>query len=166
MKIQYLILTSLIFAISACTQAPQSPAAPSTPVLKQQTMTPQIIQITSQLSFDDTVKKLRGGISNRPLKLFAEIDHAAGAKSADLSLAPSTLFIFGNPQGGTPLMQRNPQMGITLPLKMHVYQEGDTVFITYPDIIAIAGTYGLETSTPPVPNIAAMLTGLAEESSK
>ena len=162
MKTQIALLMTAAFILGACTQTPQN-SAPSEPITKQTHMTPQLIQITSNLSFEDTLTKLRSGISQRPLKLFAEIDHAAGAATADLSLPPSTLFIFGNPKGGTPLMQRNPQMGIVLPLKMHVYQDGETVFITYPDIEAVAAHYGLDPSTPPVPNIAAMLKALAEE---
>lgn len=170
MKTQHLIIVSLAFALAACTQASQSASSPApeiktAPFLKKDIMTPQLIQIKSQLSFKDTVSKLREGISNRPLKLFAEIDHAAGAASADLALPPSTLFIFGNPKGGTPLMTGNPQMGIVLPLKMHVYQDGESVFINYPDIASIAGSYGLEAKNQPVPNITAMLKGLAEESS-
>jgi len=162
-------LTVMLTAgLTACAHTAQSSqAAQSSHVtsskIETEIMSPQIIQLTSRLSFDATVTKLRAGIEARPLTLFAEIDHAAGAAKAGLSQPPSTLFIFGNPKGGTPLMTRNPQMGIVLPLRMHVYQEGDTVFITYPDIQAIAQSHGLETGKQPLPNIAALLKGLADE---
>ena len=60
-------------------------------------------------------------------------------------------------------MKRNPQMGIVLPLKLHVYQDGDAVKISYTDIAAAAKTYGLDPAQQPVPNIADMLKGLAAE---
>lgn len=171
MKARCLIFTGLTLALIGCSQASQNtvPTAPvfeTTTRVKKATAMPQTLQIKSQLSFDDTVTKLRDGISKRPLKLFAEIDHAAGAATADLSLEPSTLFIFGNPQGGTPLMKRNPQMGIALPLKMHVYQDGEAVIISYTDIKVITESYGLDAGELPIPNIVNMLKGLAVECSQ
>ena len=156
------ITLGFALSLAACADS-YSDTATSTSSIEKTTMSPQIITVTSSTSFNATVSKLREAIAKRPLKLFAEIDHAKGAASIDLSLEPSTLFIFGNPKGGTPLMTRNPQMGIVLPLKMHVYQKDGTVFVTYPDIKAVAETYGLDSNAQPVPNIAAMLSGLADD---
>ena len=39
------------------------------------------------------------------LTVFARIDHAAGATKVDMALRPTELLIFGDPKGGTPLMQ-------------------------------------------------------------
>jgi uncharacterized protein (DUF302 family) len=124
---------------------------------------PQLIETVSSNNFADTVAKLRAGIEKRPLKLFAEIDHAAGAASIDMDLAPSTLFIFGNPKGGTPLMTKEPKMGIALPLKMHVYEADGKVMISYADMRLVAAQYGIDNSAQPIPNIADMLGGLAQE---
>ena len=60
-------------------------------------------------------------------------------------------------------MSRNPQMGIVLPLKMHVYQDGDDVMISYTDIAAAAQSHGLDSDKLPIPNIVKMLSGLAAE---
>jgi uncharacterized protein (DUF302 family) len=35
------------------------------------------------------------------------------------------VLIFGNPKGGTPLMQSNPTIGIDLPLKVLAWQDAD-----------------------------------------
>jgi len=80
-----------------------------------------------------------------------------------LELAPSKLFIFGNPKGGTPLMVRNPKMGIVLPLKMHAYQDGEAVKVSYTNIVAEAKAHGLDSAKLPIPNIVKMLDGLAAE---
>ena len=125
-----------------------------------------LIEKVSTHSFADTIAKVRAGIEKRPLRLFAEIDHAKGAASADLELAPSTLFIFGNPKGGTPLMKREPRMGIALPLKMHVFEENGKVIVSYPDVNALAKRYGLDPEAQPVPNIGGLLAGLAAEATE
>ncbi len=124
---------------------------------------PLLIEQVSSNNFADTLANVRSGIESRPLKLFAEIDHAAGAASIDLDLAPSTLLIFGNPKGGTPLMTKEPKMGIVLPLKMHVYEADGKVMISYPDMRAVAAQYGIDESAQPIPNIANLLDGLAKE---
>lgn len=60
-------------------------------------------------------------------------------------------------------MTRNPQMGIVLPLKLHVYQDGDAVKVSYTDITAEAKSHGLDSEQLPIPNIVKMLSGLAAE---
>jgi uncharacterized protein (DUF302 family) len=39
------------------------------------------------------------------MRVFARINHAAGAAAAGLSLRPTEVLIFGNAKAGTPLMQ-------------------------------------------------------------
>ena len=161
MKISTAILTSAALLTAACS-APQTSSTESKTIMTD-TASPAIITAISPHSFDETVSRVAAAIDKRPLNLFAQIDHAAGAAKADLSLAPSTLFIFGNPKGGTPLMPRNPQMGIVLPLKLYVYQDGDAVKVSYTDITAEAKSYGLDSEQLPIPNIVKMLSGLAAE---
>jgi len=121
-----------------------------------------LIERVSAHSFEDTVSKLRDGIAERPLTLFAEINHAQGAAKAELELAPSTLFIFGNPKGGTPLMTREPRMGIALPLKVHVFEDDGQVIVAHQDMAALARQYGLDPEEQPIPNILQMLEGLTQ----
>jgi len=153
-------------SICGCTLMESETSPTNTGMKEDSSMTFQLIELISNNSFEETVERLRAGIEKRPLKLFAEIDHAKGAASADLALEPSTLFIFGNPKGGTPLMAQEPRMGIVLPLKMHVYQAGDKVMISYSDMATVAESYGLNAQEQPIPNIAAMLNDLAAEGAK
>ena len=51
-------------------------------------------------------------VSARALTGFAVIDHAAGAAGADLTLAPETVIVFGNPAAGTALLQAYPRVGL------------------------------------------------------
>lgn len=86
--------------------------------------------------FEDLAKK-------RGLKVFARIDHAAGAKSIDKSLRPTAVLIFGNPQGGTPLMVCAQTIGIDLPLKALVWEDDKgQSWLSYNDPVWLAARHG------------------------
>ena len=93
---------------------------------------------TSPHSVADTVTRLTTAIEGAGAKVAAVIDHSAAAANADLDLAPTTVVIFGNPKLGTPLMQENQRIGMDLPLRILVWQDGDTTMVGYvePDVIA------------------------------
>ncbi len=120
-----------------------------------------IHSVKSTYSFDETRERIADTLKENNFKVFESINHAAGAQNAGLSLQPSTLFIFGNPKGGTPLMNVDPRMGIVLPLKMHVYQAGDDVYISYTDIQAAAQSFGLAPDFGPLPKVSAKLDEMA-----
>jgi uncharacterized protein (DUF302 family) len=64
--------------------------------------------------------------------VFARIDHAQSAHDAGLELNPLVLILYGNPKAGTPLMAQSPSIGIDLPLKILVWQDGSgKVFIAF-----------------------------------
>ena len=67
--------------------------------------------------------RLEAEIRNKGMKVFARIDHAAGAAGVGLTLRPTELIIFGNARAGTPLMQSAQTVGIDLPLKALVWQD-------------------------------------------
>src|SRR5579863_1231530 len=81
--------------------------------------------ITVQSSFgpEETVVRLEAQIKARGMIVFARINHAALAAEAGLTLRPTEVIIFGNPRGGTPLMQANQTIGIDLPLKSLVWED-------------------------------------------
>jgi uncharacterized protein (DUF302 family) len=85
------------------------------------------------------------------MSVFARIDHAAGASSAGLTLRPTEVLIFGNPTGGTPLMQAAQTIGLDLPLKALVWQDasGDS-WLSYNDPVWLARRYGLAGETETV----------------
>jgi uncharacterized protein (DUF302 family) len=72
---------------------------------------------------DETVSRLEAEIKAHGMSVMARINHAALAAEAGLSLRPTEVLIFGNPRGGTPLMQANQTIGIDLPLKALVWQD-------------------------------------------
>ena len=71
-----------------------------------------LVSVKSPYSAKETMNRLEELVKKRGLKVFARIDHAAGAASIGKSLRPTELLIFGNPQGGTPFMECAQSAGI------------------------------------------------------
>jgi uncharacterized protein (DUF302 family) len=98
----------------------------------------------SNHSVSDTADKLVKIIEGAPPKLFARIDHAAGAKSVDMELADSTLIIFGAPQIGTPIMQQNIMAGLDLPIRVLIWDDNGQTKIGYLDPEALKARYAID----------------------
>lgn len=119
--------------------------------------------ILSSNSFDETSERIRIAIESRGLTIFAVVDHAAGAREASLVLPENTLFVFGSPRAGTPLMAENPKLGLDLPLKISVYIEDDDVYVLSSDIRAITARAGVNEQVPVVDKIESVLVGIVKE---
>jgi uncharacterized protein (DUF302 family) len=103
-----------------------------------------LVTIPSKHSVKDTIDRLEAEVKAKGMTVFARVDHAAGAAAAGLALRPTELLIFGNAKGGTPLMQAAQTVGIDLPLKVLVWQDGSgKTFLSYNDPGWIAKRHGL-----------------------
>jgi uncharacterized protein (DUF302 family) len=92
----------------------------------------------------ETMNRFEADVKAKGMTVFARIDHAAGAAAAGLPLRPTELLIFGNAKGGTPLMQSNQTIGIDLPLKALVWQDGSgKTWLSYNDPGWLAKRHGL-----------------------
>jgi uncharacterized protein (DUF302 family) len=65
-----------------------------------------------------------------------------------MTLRPTRLIVFGNPKGGTPVMQANPLAGLLLPLKVLVWEdEARVTWLAIDDLTGpLVDGYGLEAS--------------------
>ena len=52
------------------------------------------------------------------MNVFATIDHAGGAKAVGMSMPPTTVLIYGQARGGTPVMLADPRAALDLPLRV------------------------------------------------
>jgi uncharacterized protein (DUF302 family) len=94
-------------------------------------------------SAKETMDRLEADVRAKGLTVFARIDHSAGAKAVGLTLRPTELLIFGNAQGGTPLMQALQTTGIDLPLKALVWEDpGGKAWLSYNEPAWIAQRHG------------------------
>jgi len=98
--------------------------------------------------FTDIYSSVRNEITSRGFTVVAEIDHSAAASSVGLTLRPTRVIIFGNPQGGTQLMLDDQRIGIDLPLKMLIYENDEGNFnVAYYDGSTLTDRYDVEVET-------------------
>jgi uncharacterized protein (DUF302 family)/uncharacterized membrane protein YidH (DUF202 family) len=121
-----------------------------------------LVDVPSRHNAAQTLERLDALLKQEEIRLFARIDHAAGAAEAGLSLRPTTVLLFGNPQVGTPLMQSRQTAGIDLPLKALVWEdEAGQAWLTYNDPRYLAERHGVRDHTEMVQAMTATLQALA-----
>ena len=124
--------------------------------------------LTSKLSAfgaKETMDRLEAALKAGGATIFARIDHAAGAASLGLDLRATEVIVFGNPKGGTPLMQAEQTIGIDLPLKALVWQDAaGVVWLSYNEPAWLAERHGLGSqAAAAVTALTAMLRTLADK---
>ncbi len=93
-----------------------------------------MIEVQSAYGVKETITRFETAARERNLSIFLRVDHAAGAQKIGKSLRPTELLIFGNPQGGTPLMECAQTAGIDLPLKALAWEDASgQVWLGYND---------------------------------
>jgi uncharacterized protein (DUF302 family) len=80
------------------------------------------------------------------MTVFATIDQRAAAHTAGLELRETVLILFGNPAGGTPVMDAVPLAALDLPLKLVVWDDVGMTRVSYLSPAALADRYGLSES--------------------
>ena len=116
--------------------------------------------VESHFPVAETIERLAESALAAGLLIFARIDHAHGAMDVGMALRPSVLLIFGNPKGGTPLMQDRQTAGIDLPVKALGWEdETGRVWLTSNDATWIADRHSLSPTS--AKGIAAIDAGLA-----
>ncbi|MDL9980455.1 DUF302 domain-containing protein [Microbacterium candidum] len=110
---------------------------------------------------DEVVQRLTRELDARGIRIFATIDHAAGAREAGLELADEVVLIFGSPAVGTALMQYDAAAGLDLPLRMLVWEDGVRTRVGYHDPHELAGSYRLAAASGVLDKLAVLLKSLA-----
>ncbi len=102
-----------------------------------------LVVVKSPHNAKETMNRFENIAKERGLNIFLRIDHAAGAARIGKTLRPTELLIFGNPQGGTPLMECAQSAGIDLPLKALVWEDAmGQVWLGYNDPAFLAQRHG------------------------
>ena len=70
-----------------------------------------------------TIDRFTAAVREANWVVFAEIDHAAAAQAAGLTLRARTVVVFGNPRAGTPAMAANPTLALDLPMRILVWED-------------------------------------------
>jgi len=102
------------------------------------------MRLTSAFDFNETLSHLRSALTAKGFTIMAVIDHRAGAKAVGLDMPPATVLIYGNPKGGTPLMQAAPDFALELPLRVLVRGDADgKTYVVFNTADALEGKHGL-----------------------
>src|SRR4029450_13569843 len=120
-----------------------------------------MVELTASADPDQVEARLREALDTHGLQLFARIDHAAGARKADVGLEANLLLIFGNPSVGAPLMQADPRVGIELPLRLLIWQDPNGTHVGYLDPHELADGYALDGHQDALERQTALLTKVA-----
>lgn len=103
-----------------------------------------LIHLESKHSVDETTQRLQLLLQEKSIMIFTLVDHSGEAAKAGLQMRPTKLLIFGNPKGGTPLMQAAPTVAIDLPLKALIWEDTDgKVRLTYNDPAYLQQRHGV-----------------------
>ena len=103
--------------------------------------------IVRQSDFDvtKTLDRLGIALERKGMKVSTRLNHAKGAASFGMDLAPNAALISVSPKTGTPLMTFNQAIGLDVPLKAVVWKAADgTVKLPYTDPVILAKHYGIE----------------------
>ena len=123
-----------------------------------------LIAVQSPYSVKETIDRFETAAKSRGLYIFLRLDHAQGAKKVGKDLRSTELLVFGNPQGGTPLMECAQTAGIDLPLKALAWQDATgQVWLGYNDPKYLASRHGADNCGPVVENISKALGGMTQE---
>jgi uncharacterized protein (DUF302 family) len=117
--------------ISGCasTSSAPSPGSAATPASPD-----GLVTLSSPRSPKETMDRLEASVKEKGFAVVARVDHAAGATRVGKTLRPTELLIFGNPAGGTLLMECTQTAGIDLPLKALVWSDAaGKVMLSYND---------------------------------
>jgi uncharacterized protein (DUF302 family) len=126
-----------------------------------------LVAVKSPHGVKETLDRFESAAKAKGLNVFLRLDHAAGAKKIGKDLRPTELLVFGNPQGGTPLMECVQSAGIDLPLKALAWQdEGGQVWLAYNDPRYLATRHSAGECGPVVQNLTKALAGLTQEAIK
>jgi uncharacterized protein (DUF302 family) len=84
-----------------------------------------MVSVASPYAVGETTERVLHVLKQAGMTIFARIDQQSAAREVGLTMRPMILLVFGNPKGGTPLMQAYPTLAIDLPLKALVWEDAD-----------------------------------------
>jgi len=104
-----------------------------------------LIKKQSTHSVANTMDKFEALVKSKEMTVFARVNHKQNAASVGLKMNDAEVLIFGNPKGGTVIMQKDSAAALDLPLRVAVYaDDNDDVYISYHDLHGLSALYNVE----------------------
>ena len=108
------------------------------------------------------IQRIRQLLDKQGVNVFAVVDHSAAADRVGLELGDTQVILFGNPTVGTLLMQDLRPIALELPLKLLVYNQGDTTRIQYRLLSSQHNIYGFDQNKEIIQKLDRFITNLAQ----
>ncbi len=103
-----------------------------------------LVKKQSAHSVKETMDKFETLIKSKGMGVFARIDHGKNASGVDMKMNDAEVLIFGNPKGGTVLMQNDIAVALDLPLRVVVYKDNDgKVWLSYHNPQGLKESYNI-----------------------
>jgi uncharacterized protein (DUF302 family) len=122
----------------------------------------RLVVRSSAVDVGTAVERCTTELRRRGIRIFEVFDHGAGARSAGLDLPPEVVAIFGDPSVGTRLMQVDTTIGIELPLRVLVWDQGGVAHVGFVDPMTWAGVYAITADHPALAGMRRLLDELVE----
>ncbi len=104
-----------------------------------------IVKKSSTYSVKETMDKFETLVKSKGMSIFARVDHKKNAVGIDMKMNDAEVLIFGNPKGGTVLMNQDIAVSLDLPLRVAVYKDTDgKVWLSYHNPQDLKGSYNVE----------------------
>jgi len=101
-----------------------------------------IVKKPSTHSVKETMDKFEALVKSKGMDVFARVNHQKNAEGAGLKMNESEVLIFGNPKGGTVLMNQDIAVSLDLPLRVAVYKDSDgKVWLSYHNPQSLKDSY-------------------------
>ena len=101
-----------------------------------------VLYIKSQHSVADTIVRAKHQLAYHQLRVFGNVDYQKEAKKVGRKVPPTQLLLFGKIPLAVELMKANPLVGLDLPLKLLVWEDGNgSVWISYNQAEYLAGRH-------------------------
>jgi uncharacterized protein (DUF302 family) len=125
-----------------------------------------MVELRARGSVAEAWERLEAAVAARKLTVFARIDFAADAAAVGLTLRPTRLLVFGNPQAGTPVIAAAPTAAVDLPLRVLIRESDDgSAIVGYNSPALLSARHGvpdrLRANLQPVEALAAIAAGTA-----
>jgi len=106
-----------------------------------------IIKKASAHSVKETMDKFETLVKSKGMDVFARVNHQKNAEGAKLKMNEAEVLIFGNPKGGTVLMNQDIAVSLDLPLRVAVYKaKDDKVWLSYHNPQGLKENYSVESA--------------------
>lgn len=139
-------MTKTLIALCAATMmiAPVVHATPPAATLAPTAPAQGVVRVRSLYGVVETVERLKTDIAAKGIQFFTEIDQSKLGASANITIRPSKLILFGNPPLGVQFLSSNPYSGLDWPVRMLVLQEADgSVSIAWTDFSYVAKRFSI-----------------------